>query len=376
MRFLFVLQNFPPSKFGGVGSSTFEVVHQLLKYSEHVKVLTTDYKIPQGEIVKNKWTKNSGIDIMFVNTRNSVFYLYFFLNGFRQIKKSDVTHLSSIFYFPTLIFAIYSRFIGRPFVVSPHGELHSAALSYKSWKKRPYLFILSRVLKKSHFRATSKDEYTMIKNYFPESKITIIPNCYTSNLPINERRINQFIFLGRISPIKNIENLIIACSQSKEFRKEKFKFLLCGPIDDSIRGYKERLEKLIEKFELAKNIIFTGEVNSPIKEKLISQSKALFLISHSENFGGVVLESLAQGTLVVASKGTPWQQLEILNCGFWIENTPKVIALTMDDVILMNKQTYGEMSGNALLLSKEFTPEKLIPLWIKLHLELKTYVQK
>jgi glycosyltransferase involved in cell wall biosynthesis len=374
MNILFVVQNFPPSKFGGVGASVYEVVHQLSKNNQ-VKVLSTDYKLPQGQIVKNKWIKDAGIEVMFVKTRNSVFSFIFFLYGFREIKKSNMVHLSSIFYLPTLIFAIYSRIIGKSFVVSPHGELYSAALSYKAWKKKPYLYILRWVFKKKTcFRATSKDEYTTIKDYFPESKVQIIPNFSSSNLLIKEIRLNQFIFLGRINPIKNIEDLILACIESKEFRKENYKLLLCGPSDDAMVGYEERLVKLIDKFDLTNNVIFTGEIDSPVKEKLISQSKALFLISHSENFGGVVLESLAQGTLVVASKGTPWQQLEIFNCGFWIENTPKVIALAMDALILMNKQTYDEMSGNALLFSKEFRAEKIIPLWEKLNLELQNNV--
>jgi glycosyltransferase involved in cell wall biosynthesis len=255
-----------------------------------------------------------------------------------------------------------------------HGELHPAALKFKSWKKKPYLFIMSLLLKKSNFLATSKTEFTYIKRYFPESKISIIPNSFKLDLPINERKINQFIFLGRICPIKNIENLIIGCSESKEFRKENFKFLLIGPIDNAFPQYKEKLKKLIDKFDLANNIIFTGEVNSPIKEKLISQSKALFLVSHSENFGNVVIDSLAQGTLVVASKGAPWQELETWNCGFWIESSSKVIALAIDDLILMNKQTYDEMSDNALLLSKEYTTAKIIPMWLKLNLEILTHV--
>ena len=43
-----------------------------------------------------------------------------------------------------------------------------------------------------------------------------------------------------------------------------------------------------------------------------------------KNFGNVVLEALAEGTPVVTSKGTPWQDLENEKAGFWVENTSKI----------------------------------------------------
>ena len=365
--------NFPPSTFGGISFSVYPIIDELNKLNFEVKVLTTNYKLPQTGNATNKWTKYSGKDVMYVKTKNPAFSFRFFLEGFRQIKKSKQIHLSSIFYFPCLPFAIYSILLGKFVILSPHGELNAAALSYKSWKKKPYLYILTLLLKKITFRATSTAESILIKNYFPKSKIIIIPNFFTFDLPINERKINQFIFLGRISPIKSIENLILACSTSIIFKQENFKFLLVGPFDNEFIRYKETLKELIVKLDLTNNISFLGEVNSPFKEKLISQSKALFLVSQSENFGNVVLESLAQGTPVVASKGTPWQQLETYNCGYWIDNSPEVIASKMDELILMNKNSYNEMSANALLLSKEFTKDKIMPKWLEI-VNFNTYV--
>ena len=49
------------------------------------------------------------------------------------------------------------------------------------------------------------------------------------------------------------------------------------------------------------------------KNKVIASNMALVLPSKSENFGNVVLEALAQGTPVIASKNTPWQILDLKN---------------------------------------------------------------
>ena len=48
--------------------------------------------------------------------------------------------------------------------------------------------------------------------------------------------------------------------------------------------------------------------------------------SHNENFGNVVVESLSQGTPVIASTGTPWKILEKYHAGYWIKNNPENIA--------------------------------------------------
>jgi glycosyltransferase involved in cell wall biosynthesis len=40
----------------------------------------------------------------------------------------------------------------------------------------------------------------------------------------------------------------------------------------------------------------------------------------------VIAEALVHGVPVIASKGTPWQEIESRGCGLWIENTPGTIA--------------------------------------------------
>ena len=101
------------------------------------------------------------------------------------------------------------------------------------------------------------------------------------------------------------------------------------------------------------------------KEILLSESKALILISESENFGNVVIESLEQGTPVIASKGTPWEDLNNLKCGYWIDNKPSEIALKIDHIIDINKEEYDKMSINAVNFSNFFSINKLIPIWEK-----------
>ena len=89
----------------------------------------------------------------------------------------------------------------------------------------------------------------------------------------------------------------------------------------------------------------------------------MFLVSNSENFGNVVLESLSQGTPVVASKGTPWQSLEESKAGFWIDNNPKEIANCIDRIMSYSEKEYYLKRENAFALAKRFDVYDNINQW-------------
>ena len=52
-------------------------------------------------------------------------------------------------------------------------------------------------------------------------------------------------------------------------------------------------------------------------EKLFA-SFDIVVLSYAEKFGLVVAEALAHGMPIIASKGTPWQRLEEIGCGWWV----------------------------------------------------------
>jgi len=363
MQLMFTILNFPPSNFGGQASCMYPVIKELSK-TFNIKVLTTNYKIPSElNIITNKWTNYDGIKVKYISIKHKIFSLKYITAGLSELKKNDQIHLNGIFFFPNFIFLLKGIALKKTIFVSPHGELSYFALKSKSWKKTPYLTIFKFFSKKIIFRATSDEEALQIKRHFPKSNISIIPNFFKLNSYLNLPKQKQFLFLGRISKIKRIENLIFACSINRLFLSKNYKFLIAGPSEIQFSEYEKYLKELVKSNNLIDRIMFIGEINSPNKENIIAQSKALFLVSDSENFGNVVVESLAQGTPVVASKGTPWEVLNKRNAGFWVENSPKSISEIIDYLISMSTCNYNKMCGNAMILSKDYTLEKVLPLW-------------
>ncbi|MGH7870279.1 MAG: glycosyltransferase, partial [Candidatus Dormibacteraceae bacterium] len=57
------------------------------------------------------------------------------------------------------------------------------------------------------------------------------------------------------------------------------------------------------------------------------RSADLFILpSFTENFGIAAAEALASGVPVIATKGTPWQDLITHRCGWWVDVGPHPLA--------------------------------------------------
>ena len=362
-KILFILPSYSPSIFGGVAVSMGKMIKKINEVYD-VNVLTTNYKI-KSKIITNSWTIFEGVKVYYVKSRTPALSIHFILKGIFEIHKYDQIHISSLFFSPNILFICYSRIFNKKIILSTHGEISEHALKIKSWKKKPYLLLIKIIQKNIVFRATSLKEFNEIKFHFPNSKVLLIPNFFENNEQLNLQKKNQFVFLGRISKIKMIENLIIACSLSRRFIESDYKLIIAGSVDLEFINYKNDLDLLVFSNNLTEKIFFIGEIDSREKDIFLSESKALFLISASENFGNVVIESLQQGTPVIASKGTPWEDLNNLNCGYWIDNKPSEIALKIDHFIDINKEEYNKMSINAVNFSFFFNINKLIPIWEK-----------
>ncbi|MGY6543843.1 MAG: glycosyltransferase family 4 protein, partial [Cyclobacteriaceae bacterium] len=135
------------------------------------------------------------------------------------------------------------------------------------------------------------------------------------------------------------------------FKNSKFEFRIAG--FEAENGYLDRIRKLTVDRGLQAKVKFLGPVNGDEKNKLLANAKFLFLVSKSENFGNVVIESLAQGTPVVASFGTPWELLKEYDAGFWIDNQPSSIMQTVSKILHMESNDYLRMRVNAEKLVKE-----------------------
>jgi glycosyltransferase involved in cell wall biosynthesis len=56
----------------------------------------------------------------------------------------------------------------------------------------------------------------------------------------------------------------------------------------------------------------------------------------------VVVEALARGVPVIASKGTPWRRLEEVGCGPWVSCDAESLAVAIEGIRKMPLSDMGE----------------------------------
>ena len=72
-----------------------------------------------------------------------------------------------------------------------------------------------------------------------------------------------------------------------------------------------------------------------------------------QNFGMVVAEALSFNIPVIASKGSPWQDLEIHKCGWWIDIGVKSLKEALIDALQTNEKQLIKMGTNGRILIEE-----------------------
>ena len=121
-------------------------------------------------------------------------------------------------------------------------------------------------------------------------------------------------FVGRIAPIKGLDNLCRAYCDAQMY--ENWRLTIVGPDSE---GHTSELKKLVSALHIDNYVDFLGPKFGDELVRVYCESDLFVLPSHSENFGSVVIEALVYGKPVIATKGTPWKKLVEYNCGWWVD---------------------------------------------------------
>ncbi|MEM6699589.1 MAG: glycosyltransferase family 4 protein, partial [Bacteroidota bacterium] len=353
MKILFPTGSFFPAQTGGPDNTVYWITKALKQKGVTVEVVSSERGL-SATIPRNEWLKKDYADVIY--TTNLIHYFPFrlILAALSELKKVDVLHLSMIFYPASFLIAIVNAlFYKKPVVWSIHGDLDPPMLNRSKWKKRPIQLLIKYWLKnKVIFHSTCDAETQYVKDTFGQNiQVVQLTNYMELPTPIKVKKENFFLYLGRIDPKKAIENLIEALHQSDLFIPSDFQLKIAG---NHHNAYGKQLVELVKKLNLQHKVKFIGHISGDAKQRLLAGAHFLFMPSHTENFGIVVTEALAQGTPAVASKRTPWKILEDKSAGFWIENDIKSLGRCIDDILALHPKSYQEMCKNTRPLANEY----------------------
>ena len=166
---------------------------------------------------------------------------------------------------------------------------------------------------------------------------------------IFEVNYKYFVFIGRLSPEKNIIKIIEAFNIIKEQIDHKLLIIGNGSEYDNIRG-------IIEKLKLVDKVLMLGFQANPYK--YLIKSDALLLFSEYEGLPNIVLESMYCKTPVIVSDFKGADEIVIHNkTGFIVQNNN--IAMLSEYLRKIMTQNNSDMVMNAYKYVNNLTQESL-----------------
>jgi len=309
----------PATQFGGIVFLAVDLAREIAEMGHDVTIYTTDLDFSNGPNKFNKELPRLEKIKKFKINRTHVWFSFklFFVNSSmsKQIKENrpDVIHTIGLRSYQSIVAWRASKKLKIPLIVSDQGGLTTHPFFYESGL---FLKILYRIqnffIKKiiddtTAISAANEYEKEIFLNLNGKSKIEIIRNgvnleTLVSKVNFKEKyQINSrfVLFVGRFSKSKGIENLINALNILKNEEEFSDVRLVIMGVDF---GFEEKMEELIEKFDLSKKVTI---IKNPPREDVVSaygESEFLILPSQWELSPLVPLESFAFKKPVISTR--------------------------------------------------------------------------
>jgi len=291
-----------------------------------------------------------GIKIQFFDC--NVLRWFSLLHEFRIFLKQEkpiIVHINGIWSPQNWGFQKVAQELGIKVVISPHGMLEPWILARNPWKKRIGLLLYQNKAIKSaeHIHVTAPMEKESVRNLGYTNDLTIIPNGIDLS-DVRKRKefygSKKVIFLSRIHPKKGIEILLDAW---RETNTQGWSLEIAG------NGDPKYIENLTKSAKDLDNVCFVGAKYNEAKWDFLRSADVMVLPTHSENFGIVVAEALAVGLPVITTKGTPWEDLNNHNCGWWINLSVSTLSQTLSNVFCKDLHELEQLGENGRNLIQE-----------------------
>jgi len=240
--------------------------------------------------------------------------------------RRHVVHVHGVWTAANVAACLRARALDVPYVVSPHGMLLPAAMQRSGRRKRLALgaFVRRNLEAAALVHASSEAERAAVLAVAPAARTRVIPwGVDIPDAPFGMRRDGrrrQAAYLGRIMPLKGVDELLAAWD---DVRPPGWELRFVGADPD---GHARRLADAIDSRRLRDTVSIQPPLGRAALRELIQRLDLVVLPSHSENFGMVVAESLAAGVPVITTTATPWPDVVQRRCGWWVSDTPAGLA--------------------------------------------------
>lgn len=312
MRILQLTHRFGYECIGGVETHVYELSRHLVAKNHLVKVYTSDViRFGSPVVCYPKSFYNQVVSGTRVHRFKSIqiakapYGLGFIFPGvIRQLVNEDVDalHAHSFGYWVTHVSALAHELKNVPLIITPHADPSKPA--------KPFDIRLLPLKTADHLIALTKSEYRYLANMgFDPDEISIIPEGVDLKV-FKDSAEGDFkekygitgkvvLYVGRLAEEKGLSYLVYAIPAVLSVLPD-VKIVFVGP-DFGIKPYLKRLGESLGH-RVYSSIIFVGELRGNPLLDAYSACDVLVLPSLIEAFGIVILEAMAMGKPVIATR--------------------------------------------------------------------------
>ncbi|MGN1359825.1 MAG: glycosyltransferase, partial [Kiritimatiellia bacterium] len=285
-----------------------------------------------------------------------------FINGVEFGKElrdlvPDIVHLHGIWDRRLHYVAQMCRRCHIPYVIAPRGMLEPWSLKQKWLKKRiaRFLYQDQDLRCAAALHATAESEAEQFKKLGFANRVIVSPNGV--NVPTrhfaakDETDAKRVLFVSRMHPKKGVLELVEAWGRVRP--SNWFCELVYTTNGPEELTYETLVKRRVQELGLSGSFIFTGALDDEAKWTAYSRADIFVLPTYSENFGIVVAEALWAGLPVIATRGTPWHELEERKCGWWIDIGVEPLAAALKEAMSLDDATRRDMGARGRKLVEE-----------------------
>jgi N-acetyl-alpha-D-glucosaminyl L-malate synthase BshA len=205
-----------------------------------------------------------------------------------------------------------------------------------------------------------RNEIEVIPNFIElENKIIENIPCKRSVMAKPEERIITHI--SNFRKVKNIPDVIKIFYKIQQKIPAKLMMVGDGP-------EKAKAEKLCEKLGITDKVIFFG--NSNEINQILTLTDLFLLPSETESFGLAALEAMACSVPVISSNSGGLPEVNIHGVSGYLSNIGDIKEMAENAIkIISDEDNLNLFKKKALEVAKQFSVEKIVPLYEKLYLE-------
>ena len=288
------------NKLEGIGRFSYEILKRLTQnHPEHHFYFIFDRPFHSSFI----FGKNITPIVLSPPTRHPILWYYWLEHKIPSlIQKIN----ADLFFSPDVFISLKSPCPSIPVIHDINFEQYPQFTPRLTSAYYRYFFPKYAHKAKHIFTVSQFSKQAIIELYhIPENKITVayngLPKVFSETITSNTSPKNTsepyFLFVGALSPRKNVANLLRAFDIFKQQDKQNFKLLIVG---NKMHLTKE-IAHTYSKMQYKNDVIFKGRVEDKLLVDIYRQAFALVFIPLYEGFGIPLLEAMATQIPIIAS---------------------------------------------------------------------------